>query len=172
MSATVLVTYASKHGGTAEIAERIAAAITASGDVADVRPVAEVRDVARYDAVVLGSAVYYGRWRGDARAFLRRHGHALRERPTWLFSSGPTGGSPEADAEVTRAGETPDSPVPKELAGAVERVQLRGHATFPGRVDETMNGLLERWMPRGDWRDLDRVAAWGVSIASELEREI
>jgi menaquinone-dependent protoporphyrinogen oxidase len=172
MTASVLVAYASKHGGTAEIADGIAAAISASGDTARVLPAEDVHDLAPFDAVVLGSAVYRGRWRGEARGFLKRHGNALRERPTWLFSSGPTGGTPNADAAVLRAMQSVESPLPKELRSAVEKIPVRGHATFPGRVNERMTGLLERWMPRGDWRDFDRVRAWGTSIATELEREI
>jgi menaquinone-dependent protoporphyrinogen oxidase len=172
MTASVLVAYASKHGGTAEIAQWIAGAISSSGDSASVLPAAEVHDLAPYDAVVLGSAVYRGRWRGEARGFLKRHGEALRERPTWLFSSGPTGGTPAADAAVDRALQSTESELPRELRSAVGAIPVRGHATFPGRVDERMTGILERWMPRGDWRNFERVRAWGASIASELDQEI
>jgi menaquinone-dependent protoporphyrinogen oxidase len=57
---TVLVTYASKHGSTKEIAERIAATLRRSGIETDLQPVEAVRDVEPYAAVVLGSAIYYG----------------------------------------------------------------------------------------------------------------
>ena len=56
----------------------------------------DVRDLEGYDAVVLGSAVYGGRWRRDARRLLRRLPRSLGRRPLWLFSSGPVGES-EAD---------------------------------------------------------------------------
>jgi menaquinone-dependent protoporphyrinogen oxidase len=75
----VLVAYASKHESTAEIAERIAAAMRSAGCDAQARPAAEVDDLSGYAAVVLGSAVYAKRWRREARSFARRHAAALRD---------------------------------------------------------------------------------------------
>ena len=58
----VLVAYATRHGATAGIAERVAAALTAAGLSAEARPVEDVRDVEPYDAVVLGGAAYMFHW--------------------------------------------------------------------------------------------------------------
>jgi hypothetical protein len=33
-----------------------------------------------------------------------------------------------------------------------------------------MTGLLERWLPRGDWRDFDAIRAWARSVAEEMLR--
>jgi menaquinone-dependent protoporphyrinogen oxidase len=52
----VLVAFASKHGATADIAERIAEMLPRSGHEVTVRAVAEAGDPSGYDAVVLGSA--------------------------------------------------------------------------------------------------------------------
>ena len=41
--------------------------------------------------MVLGSAVYAGRWLEPAREYAATHAGGLRTRPTWLFSSGPIG---------------------------------------------------------------------------------
>lgn len=101
-----------QHGATAEIAEAIAEMLTAAGLAVDVRRARQVRSLAPYRAVVLGSAVYAGRWRGDALRLLRRR--ELRDREVWLFSSGPVGedkGDPEQlerGAGVLEAG--PDQP--------------------------------------------------------------
>ena len=70
MVVRILVSTASKHGSTGEIATRIAEALRAGlpgAAVVDVLPAAEVGDATSYDAVVLGSAVYMGRWLEDAR---------------------------------------------------------------------------------------------------------
>lgn len=69
----VLVVCASRHGATAGIAERIAAALRATGLQAEARPVTEVRDLGPYDAVVLGGAAHMFHWLKDATAFARRH---------------------------------------------------------------------------------------------------
>ena len=54
----VLVGYASRFGSTRDIAIRIADALRTSGSDVDVRPVDEISDVDRYDAMVFGSGVY------------------------------------------------------------------------------------------------------------------
>ena len=87
----VLVTAASRHGSTAEIATIIAGILQASDIETEVLQPEAVASVAEYDAVVLGSAVYAGQWLEPARAFVARHGDDLATRPVFLFSSGPLG---------------------------------------------------------------------------------
>jgi menaquinone-dependent protoporphyrinogen oxidase len=70
MNRQVLVTYASKYGATAEIAEKIGEVLRQEGVPADVLPVKQVDDLTPYTAVILGSAVYIGRWRKEAVKFL------------------------------------------------------------------------------------------------------
>lgn len=62
MTTSVLVAYATKSGSTARIAEIIAEALREQGLQAEVRPAREVLKPAGYDAVVLGGALYAGRW--------------------------------------------------------------------------------------------------------------
>jgi menaquinone-dependent protoporphyrinogen oxidase len=64
-----LVAYASKYGDTRQIAERIAQHLRAAGLEVDVQPVKAIGELAGYDAVVLGSAVYYGSWMKEAVNF-------------------------------------------------------------------------------------------------------
>ena len=92
---SVLVTYATKNGGTAGLAEMIGEALRGEGIDVDVEPVSVINRVDGYEAVVLGAAVYNARWHPDARRFARRHAGALRDRPVWLFSSGPLDHSAE-----------------------------------------------------------------------------
>ena len=91
MDDQVLVAYATKYGATKEIAEEIGNVLRQAGLLTDVLPVNKVRDLNPYRAVILGSAVYIGRWRKEAAKFLQAHEQALAERQVWLFSSGPTG---------------------------------------------------------------------------------
>ena len=90
----VLVTVASRHGATGEIGELLAVALRDAGLTAEAHRPQEVVSLAGYDAIVLGSAVYAGRWLEAARAFADRHAAALATRPVWLFSSGPLGDPP------------------------------------------------------------------------------
>src|SRR3954471_6942076 len=87
----ILVAYASKYGSTKEIAERIALELTSSGCVAETASVTAELDLGKYDAFVIGSAVFYGRWMPEAVDFVRRNAVLFNTRPVWLFSSGPLG---------------------------------------------------------------------------------
>src|SRR5512139_4273314 len=91
MDNQVLVVYASKYGATAEIAEKIAQVLRQAGLHTDVSVAGRVKDLTPYKAVVLGSAVYIGKWRKEAEKFLQANEKALVERQVWLFSSGPMG---------------------------------------------------------------------------------
>jgi len=66
----VLVTYATKYGATAEIADKIGQVLRQAGLRTDVLPTDCVRDLHSYKAVVLSSAVYIGRWRKEAATFV------------------------------------------------------------------------------------------------------
>ncbi len=161
----VLITYASKMGSTKEIAERIGAAITQSGDEVTIVPAHEVRDVTPYDAVVLGSALYAMRWRPEAVRFLKRHQAALAGRAVWLFHSGPCG--PDA-------GKAQNAPAKvRRLASAIG---ADGPITFGGRLSpDTAQGFLAKRMAQGplagDYRDWDRITEWATTITSELHPE-
>ncbi|TQK50020.1 menaquinone-dependent protoporphyrinogen oxidase [Streptomyces sp. SLBN-118] len=162
MNARVLVAYGTKNGSTAEIAGVIADALEGEGLRSEARPAAEVRDVPEYDAVVLGGALYAGRWHRDAVRFARRHEHALAERPVWLFSSGPLDAS---------AGER-DIPPVRGAARAATLLDAREHVTFGGRLEEGARGFVARMIVKqgrgGDFRDMERIRAWARGIAKEI----
>jgi menaquinone-dependent protoporphyrinogen oxidase len=155
---TVLVTCASKHGATTEIAEALGRELCARGVDAEVIPAEEVDGVGAYDAVVLGSAVYMGEWLPAARAVGDVYADQLATRPTWLFSSGPVGDPPRPLE-------------PPELGELVERIHPRGHHVFAGRLDRDGLSVTERVVTRavkaeyGDYRDWDDVAAVADGIA-------
>jgi menaquinone-dependent protoporphyrinogen oxidase len=164
----ILVAYASKHGATAEIAERIGQLLCRAGLPTDVRPADRVRDLTPYRAVVLGSAVYVGRWRKEAAAFLKANEKTLAGRPVWLFSSGPTG---EGDPlKLTKGWRFPE-----DLKAVASRIQPRDIAVFHGKVDPAKLGFIEKAMlnhvdaPVGDFRDWEAIGAWAASIAESLK---
>ena len=168
METRVLVAYATKYGATAGIAEKIGQVLREARLAVDVKLAGEVRDLAPYGAVVLGSAVYIGRWRKEAVKFLKANEQALAQRPVWIFNSGPLG---EGDA-AEQAG---DLGFPKALRPIADRIGVRDVAIFFGAVDLEKLNPLERWMfknvdsPIGDFRDWDAVAAWAEGIAAALE---
>lgn len=164
----VLVAVASRHGATAELAEVVAAGLRAGlgpGAFVNVRAAGTVDDVAGYDAVVIGSAVYFGHWLPEARDLLLRCALALWERPVWLFSSGPLGVPPLPPDELLDVDEV------------VVQSRCRGHRIFPGRLDRSLLGFPERAVvtalhaPEGDFRDPGTARAWGAAVAAALAAE-
>jgi menaquinone-dependent protoporphyrinogen oxidase len=148
----VLVAYASRHGSTAGIAERIAAGLQAAGLSAEAVAVTHVGDVERYDAFVIGSAAYLFHWLKDATRFVKRHRAVLGDRPLWLFSSGPLG-TDRIDAQGEEVLEATRPREFDELAAWSTRVTCKcssgvGPRCPPGRVDRAAGAPPAR--RRGD----------------------
>jgi menaquinone-dependent protoporphyrinogen oxidase len=171
----VLVAYASRHGATAGIAERIATGLRAGGLSAEAVPVTEVSDVERYDAFVIGSAAYLFHWLKDATRFVKRHRALLADRPVWLFSSGPLG----TDRIDEQGEDVLEATRPKEFDALTELVHPRGVQVFFGAwdPDAARVGLTEQLVrripaaaatPAGDFRDWAAIDAWSAAIAREL----
>jgi menaquinone-dependent protoporphyrinogen oxidase len=158
----VLVTYGSKRGGTADIAEWIGEALRAGGVAADVVPADSVTDVGVYDAFVIGGALYAMRWHKATRQFVRRYRDTLARRPVWLFSSGP----------LDRSAEDRDIPPVRGVARIAGRVGANGHATFGGRLTNDPGGRMATAMAKnsaGDYRNREDITAWAWSIAQALQ---
>jgi len=166
----VLVAYATKHGATAEIAEKIGQALREAGLPTDVLPFSRSGDLTPYKAVVLGSAVYIGQWRKEAVAFLKANEKALAGRPMWLFSTGPTG---KGEAKELTKGWR----FPRALQPIADRIQSRDIALFHGALDRKTLSQVEKWMikkvkaPLGDFRDWEAVSTWAKVIADTLKKE-
>ena len=127
----VLVAYASKHGATQQIAERIAQTLTAAGQQARMCPVTAAGDLADCSAFVVGSAVYMGHWQKEAVEFVQRNRAVLADHPVWLFSSGPLGTEP-TDAQGRDLKVTAE---PKDITGFTEAIHPREHRVFFGVLD-------------------------------------
>jgi menaquinone-dependent protoporphyrinogen oxidase len=171
----VLVVYASRHGSTAGIAERIAAGLQAAGLSAEAVAVSQVGDVARYDAFVIGSAAYLFHWLKDATRFVKRHRAVLETRPVWLFSSGPLG----TDRSDDQGDDVLEATRPKEFDELATLVHPRDMQVFFGAWDPEAPriGLTEQLVrrlpateatPAGDFRDWAAIDAWSAAIADEL----
>ncbi len=106
----VLVVYASRHGATQGIAERIAATLGQRAIEVTVRSAEQAGDVSAYDAIVVGGAAYAFHWLKEATEFVRRNRALLASRPVWLFSSGPLGTeTTDAQGQDVRAEAEPGS---------------------------------------------------------------
>lgn len=158
----VLISAASRHGATSQIATAIETVLQDAGLETELLEPERVGSLAAYDAFVVGSGVYAGHWLAPARTLVERSASEVPGRPVWLFSSGPIGdpakpSQPPADGlELT------------QLAGA------RDHQVFEGKIDRGDLGLAERAILRvvgaseGDFRPWEAILQWARGIAAEL----
>lgn len=170
----VLVVYASRHGATQGIAQRLAAELRAAGQHARVRSVVSAGDLRGDDAFVIGSAVYSGHWLAEATEFVDRNRAVLARRPVWLYSSGPLGTRTTHDL-----GRDPrDALEPADITRLREMLHPRDHRVFFGALDPGRLGLRDRALramsaeravlPEGDFRDWPAIEAWARGIAHQL----
>lgn len=170
----VLVGYATAHGSTQEIAERVAAKLGDGGWRAGALPLSEVDNAGAFDAFVLGSAIHGGDWLPEAGAFLDRHAETLASRPVWLFSVSTVGATSSAFGPRVARSLRRLTRVPRSVAAAWDAIGPRDHRAFagvirpehwglPGRV--FLRGLGGRFGDHRDWHDVD---AWARRISSEL----
>ena len=158
----VLVTAASKHGGTTGIAEAIRDELVNRGIDATAATPEDGADVGAYDGVVIGSAVYAGHWLEPAKRFVAENDIALAARPVWLFSSGPLGDPLKPTEE------------PRDAVAIGARIGAREHRVFAGRLDRSTLGLAERAILRlirakdADARPWDEIRSWAAAIAGDL----
>jgi menaquinone-dependent protoporphyrinogen oxidase len=178
----VLVAYATKHGATAGIAERIADVIRADGLDVDIYPAATARNVETYDAFVIGAAAYMYHWLDEASSFVSDHRITLAAKPTWIFSSGPIG----TEIVDKNGRDVLEVARPKEFAEIESDIHPRDEHVFFGAYDPEAPpiGMGERigtffikakiikeQLPAGDFRDWPKIETWAHSIASELKSE-
>ncbi len=169
----VLVAYSSKYGSTRGIADRIADRLREAGHEVDIEHCDDVEYPEGFDAFVIGSAAYVGKWRKEARKFVRRNHELLASRPVWLFSSGPLG-TERFDAE---GNDMLVEARPKEFDEFAELIRPRGDMVFYGALrKEELRGpdRMVSWMPDngllpdGDFRDWDAIDEWARQVAAEL----
>jgi menaquinone-dependent protoporphyrinogen oxidase len=170
----VLVAYASDHGSTRGVAERIADQLRQRGVNAEACAVADVVEVSRYEAVVIGSAIHGAKWLPAARQFADRNAAPLRDRPVWLFSVSTLGDEESmfplrvANRLRTWRKETP------EVAEMRRLLHPREHRNFAGAVARSHWPASGRAFFRatggryGDYRNWPAIDVWANLIAAQL----
>ena len=167
MGDEVLVAYATGCGSAAEVAEAIGEELRAGREV-DVRPVAEVSDLAGYGAVVLGSGIRAGRWLPQAVAFVEKNQEALSRMPVAYFIVCLT---MREDTEENRSTVAAYLDAVREKSPQVQPVDV---GLFAGAMDSRKLPFLLRLVvkamkaPQGDFRDWEAIRAWAARVSTAL----
>lgn len=156
----ILVAYATKRGSTREVADEIATTLREQGLRVDTRAAADCSVLSEHRAVILGGALYMGRWHRDARAFLTRHAAALETRPIALFAMGPQ-----------RSDEKSLGDARKQLDASLKRLpdlDPVAVAIFGGVIDPSKLRFPLSRMKASDARDWDAIRAWTSELAARF----
>jgi menaquinone-dependent protoporphyrinogen oxidase len=163
--ASVLVAYATKYGSTRQVAEAIASTLQEQGVDAVARPAGDVRGLEGYSAVVLGTALYFFHWRGEAHRFLRRNRAALAGLPVAVFGLGPMEDKPE---QYVGAREHLDKGLAKHAWLSPVSVAVFGGRFDPAHLRFPDNNPALRAMAPTDLRDWDAIRAWAQGLVDAL----
>ena len=159
MATNVLITYASKHGTTREVAEAIAKTLGEHGLAVEIEEAGRVRDITLYDAVVVGGGLYMGKWHADARRLLKRHRRELAVKRLAVFGMGPDSLDESKVAESRKQ-------LDRALAGTPElepiAVTIFGGALEP----ESWRFPFDR-LPAFDARNWDAIEGWAEGPGGE-----
>ena len=171
MPKNILVTYASRTGSTAEVAEEIGKLLTAKDLRVDVIPVREMEDISSYEAVVLGSAIQDSAWLPEAVEFVRANRAELSQKPSAMFTLCMT--------LAMKKGENYRPDVMAWVSSARNVVQPVSEGLFAGTLDISKTPSLgDRFKFRisvlfgvwseGDHRDWDAIRGWANTLPSKL----
>lgn len=171
MSNKILVTYASRAGATAGVAEAIGKSLAESGAQVDVRPMSEITDLSPYRAVVAGSAIRGSRWLPEAMQFLQTHQAELARKPFASFMVCAT--LTMKDGEKYRPGLVEWMAPVRALVKPVSEGYFAGTLDF-SKLPFAFNVLgmrlavAMRVFPPGDHRDWDAIRQWAESLRPRL----
>jgi menaquinone-dependent protoporphyrinogen oxidase len=169
----ILVTYASRAGSTAEIAEAIGITLTQGGAQVDVLPMQDVKDLSLYRAVVAGSAIRKSKWLPEAMQFVQTHRSELAQKPFATFTVCITLAMSNTD-QYRQAVKQWIQPVRTQVSPVSEGL-FAGKLDF-SKLPLTFDTLLLRAVvafgifPKDDRRDWKSISAWADGLHPMLLR--
>ena len=171
MNNKILITYASRAGSTAGVAEAIGKTLAESGAQVDVIPMNNVKDLSPYRAVIVGSAIRKSKWLPEAVQFIQAHRSTLAQKPFAIFTVCIT--LAMSNSEQYR------SAVAGWVAPVRALVKPLSEGLFAGMLD--FSKLPFNWdtlklratvalgvFPRGDQRDWNAIRSWAENLKPVL----
>jgi len=167
----ILVTYASRLGSTAGVAEAIGKTLLDSGAEVEVRRMEDVTDLSPYSAVVAGSAIRGKQWLPEAMQFMQQHQAALRQRAFAAFLVCMTLAMKNGEKYRPNVATWLDPvsalvrPVSKGLFAGV--LNVGKIESFSHRLKFRLSVMFGVWQ-EGDHRDWNAIREWAASLGPLL----
>lgn len=177
MRTQVLVAYCTRSGSTAEVAEAIGQKVREAGLAVEVKAIAEVDAIAPGTQVVLGTAIYIGRFPKEFHQFLTRFEPELAKVRPWVFVLGPTekerkqfaAAEEQARKELSRHVSLHPADM-RVLGGKFDPAHLK--LAFPMSLIMKVPGNPLRRLPATDIRDWEWIHRWAQAIAEEIAARV
>jgi menaquinone-dependent protoporphyrinogen oxidase len=175
MQPEVLIAYISRSGSTEDVAEAMGVTMENAGVKVDVKPMAKVESISDDTSVVIGTALYVGRFPKEFRRFVKRFQRELGNVHPWIFVLGPTEneGKNFAAAEEQARKELAKYPWlhtadVRVMGGSFDPHRLR--LPFPFNLAIKLPGNPMRKVPASDIRDWDFIRRWANAIAEHMKK--
>jgi len=173
MNNKILVTYASRTGTTAGVADAIGKTLADKGIFVDVIPMKDVKDNGQYSAVVAGSAIQAAKWLPEAIEFLNANREELSKKPFAAFQVCMTLAMPNGEKYRQGVSEWMEpvrkivKPVKEGIFGG--RLDIKAVPSLTDRFKFRISVLLGVW-EEGDHRNWDEIMKWTEELVPLLRK--
>jgi menaquinone-dependent protoporphyrinogen oxidase len=171
MKETILVTYASRTGTTAGVADAIGKTLLDSGLNVNILPMKEVRDIEQYRSVIAGSAIQASAWLPEAVEFIEINREILSRKPFVIFTVCMTMAMKGAD-KYRQGVQDWIEPVRKIVKPVKEglfagRLRIKDIKSAGDRIKFRISVWTGVWK-EGDHRNWDEIKKWTESLKEVL----
>jgi len=167
-SKNILIAYSSKYGSTGGVAEAIGKELCRKGAKADIVLIKNLKNLSSYQGIVVGSAIFRGRWMPEALNFVKANAEILRQIPVAYFMVCMTMRQPtEENRHKALSFLDP-------VLQTVPQVKPVDIAPFAGAMHYNNLSWLNKTMiqskggPEGDFRNWEAIRAWAGGLGSSL----
>jgi menaquinone-dependent protoporphyrinogen oxidase len=175
MKQPVLVTYSSRLGATAGVAEAIGKTLRESGARIDILPMDQVTNLSSYQAVIAGSAIQSAQWLPESMEFVRKNQAILKSRPFAIFSVCMTLAMPNGEKyrqgilDWVKPVRDLVKPVSEGLfAGVLDVKKVPG---FSHRLKFRISVAMGVWK-EGDHRDWTKIRSWAEETGQLIQQNL
>ena len=160
MGKKILVTYVSEYGSTGGVAEAIGKELCSQGAMVDVLLTRNVANLSAYQGVIVGSAVYRGKWMPEAVDFVKINREILGRVPVAYFLVCMTMRQPTEENRLKTLAYL--DPVLKTIPQVkpVEIGVFAGAMNYSNLSWLNKKIIISKGLPEGDFRDWEAIRAW------------
>lgn len=166
----ILIAYDTVHGATSTIADKIGKVLCEQGFQVDLMLARKVKDVSSYDAILIGTPIYYGEFLPGIKSFLNKHQQSIAGKPHVLFVNC-TYLKEDTEEIRNKVMELWVNPMLEKFP----EIKPLNIGLFGGKILFSELYPVEYFLMKlmkyedGDFRDYDKIGAWAESMTETLK---